>query len=463
MTPITNKRQKQDRQLADYTDGSILGSILKMGIPSMLGFLSQNIYTLVDIWWVSKLEEGEAAVAALTFFGAILMFLFSFNQLVGPGSVAVISRRYGEKRYNSVEKAIKETLLLKLLIGFLFGVLGFYFAEDLLYMVGARGESLTMAVDYASIMFISLGLPFAMYSVFTALRSIANPQMSMILMVASNILNLVLDPILMFGWLGMPAMGIKGAAIASVISFAITFGVGLWILYAGRANVRLHLSGKEAISFPSMWRLLQIGFPAWIGSLSFSGSRLVIAPLVATFGTSVIAAYGVGMEITGFGIMVVVGIGLGLSSLIGHNLGQDKSERAKKTGNQAILLSLGIMVAFGVAIYFLAGKIMGLFFDSAETVAHGVTMLRILSLAFPALGVFLMVEEIHMGVGLNAPMMVFSIIHSWGLQVIPIVLAVTLFAGTPVAVWWIITISINLSTIAVFIYYLRGRWLVTRV
>ena len=169
------------------------------------------------------------------------------------------------------------------------------------------------------------------------------------------------------------------------------------------------------------------------------------------------------MQITGFGIMVIIGIGLGLSSLIGHNLGQEKPERAKRTGNQAIILSLSIMVVFAVAIYFLAGPIMSLFFSSPETVAHGVTMLRILAFAFPALGLFLMVEEIHMGVGLNAPLMVFSIIHSWGLQVTPIFLAVTFLSGSPSTVWWLITLSINLTSISVFIYYLRGRWLTIKV
>ncbi|RME18977.1 MAG: MATE family efflux transporter, partial [Candidatus Zixiibacteriota bacterium] len=352
-----------EQRPADYTEGSVISSILKMGVPSMLGFLTQNIYTLVDTWWVSRLPEGEKAVAALTFFGAILMFLFSFNQLVGPGSVAVISRRYGEKNYHLAEKAIKETLLLKLFFGFFFGGIGFVFAPDLLYMVGARGEVLKIGVAYASIMFLALGLPYAMYSVFTALRGIANPHQSMILMIASNLLNMGLDPLFMFGWFGFPAMGIRGAAVASVISFAVTLGVGLVMLYGGFANVRLHVVGKAGVTLASMWKLLRIGFPAWIGSLSFSGGRLVIAPLVATFGTAVVAAYGVGMQIVGFSVMVIVGIGLGLSSLIGHNLGGEKTDRARQTGNQAIMPSVGIMVVFGLVCFLMAEPIMKLFFS----------------------------------------------------------------------------------------------------
>ena len=233
---------------ADYTEGSIIGSILKMGIPSMFGFLSQNIYAIVDTYWVSRLPESEAEVAAITFFATILWLFFSFNQLVGPGSVAIISRRYGEKAWNETEKAIKETLFLKLLFGGIFGVVGYFYVEKMLILLGAKGLALTEGVAYGQIMFIGMAIMYATYSVYTAMRGIANPKMSMILMVASNALNLLLDPFLIFGWWGLPALGIKGAAYASVISYTITFVVGMFILYGGYANIKLHLSGKASMS-----------------------------------------------------------------------------------------------------------------------------------------------------------------------------------------------------------------------
>jgi len=447
----------------DYTEGSIMRSILGMGLPSMVGFLTQNIYALVDTWWVSRLPDGEAAVAALTFFNVILMLLFSFNNLVGPGSVAVISRRYGEKSYALTEKAIKETLLLKLVFGFLFGIIGFFFTENLLKLVGAEGEVLKMGVEYGQIWLLALGLPYATYSVFTALRSVANPRMAMTLMFSSNILNMLLDPLFIFGYLGFPAMGIRGAAVASMISFALTFTVGLFLLYTGRANIRLHLRGEAKVSMETMWRLIQIGIPAWMGSLAWSGARVVIAPMIATFGMAVVAAYGVGMQVVSFGVMVIVGIGLGLSSLIGHNLGAEKTERAKKTGDQAILLSIVMMMAMAVFVFVFARFITTCFFDAPQTVAYGVTLLRIMALALPFIGIFIMIEEIHVGVGLNAPMMIFSVIHSWALQVVPIFLLITFLDITQTAVWWTLLAADIVGTVMVYMYYRRGRWLTVKV
>jgi len=451
------------KKRVDYTEGSIIVSILKMGLPSMFGFLSQNVYSLVDTYWVAQLPGQESGVAAITFFATILWLFFSFNQLVGPGSVAIISRRYGEKEYDLAEKAIKETLLLKLFFGILFGVVGFFTVDHMLYLLGARDAALADGIAYGRIMFLGMGIMYATYSVYTAMRGIANPQMAMILMIASNLLNVVLDPLLMFGYWGLPALGIRGAAIASVASYGITFAAGLLLLYGNYTNVKLHLRGKAKIGLDTMWKMLKIGVPAWLGSMSFSSARLVITPMIAVFGTEVVAAYGVGNQVTHFGVMVLVGVGLGLSSLIGHNMGSEKYDRAKKTADRAVLLAVGFMVVFGLVTFVFARDVMGMFFEKEVTIGYGVTLLRIFAVGFPFIGAFLMIEEIHVGVGLNTPAMVMNFIHSWAFEVGPIFLMTGLLGFGQNAVWWTISIAGVFSTILFYIYYQRGRWLTVKV
>lgn len=451
------------KQLADYTEGSIFGSILKMGLPSMFGFVSHNIYAMVDMYWVSRLSGSEAGVAAITFFGTILWAFFSFNQLVGPGSVAMISRRFGEKDYDGAEKVTKETLILKLFFGGIFGAVGFFSAEFMLRLMGATGTSLQLGVDYGRIMFCGMGIMYATYSIFTAMRGVANPQMAMFLMIASNVLNMILDPFLMFGWMGLPAWGIEGAAVASVFSYCLTLAVGLYLFYSGRTNVRLHLRGKLPISLSSMWKIIRIGIPAWAGSMSYSGARLVITPIIATFGTSVVAAYGVGNQVTGFGVMILVGIGLGLSSLIGHNLGSGKIERARKTADRAVMLGIGIMTGFAIVTFIFAGQIMRLFFETPETVEIGITMLRVFAIGFPFLGAFFMVEEVHMGVGLNSPAMVINVVYAWVFQVLPIYWLTQYMGYDQVSIWISISVAGAAASVLFYVYYLRGRWLTVKV
>ena len=455
--------QPDTKLRADYTEGSITGSIIKMGLPSMVGFLAQHIYHLVDTWWISRLPEKEAGVAALTFFGSIMWVLFTFNQLVGPGSVAIISRRYGEKEYDLTEKAIKESILLKLFFGLLLGISGFFLTEKMLMAIGASGRSLEMGIEYGRIILLGMPVLYSTYTIFTAMRGVANPQMALAMMLTANILNMILDPILMFGYLGAPAMGIKGAAVASLISFGIAFFLGLALFYTDFTNVKLNIKGKCPISIPSMWIMLKIGVPNWLGELFFSGARMIITRMVAPFGTAVVAAYGVGNQVSSFGISILIGIGLGLSALIGHNVGSGKVERAKKIGDQAILIAVGIMTVFGLAVFIFAGDIIGLFFSSPETIERGLVMLRILSLGFPFIGVFVMIEQIHLGVGLNTPTMVINIINAWFLEVIPVYLFTVYFGFSEIAIWWIITNAIFIVAVMFYIYYRRGRWLTHKV
>lgn len=455
--------QVEEKIRQDYTEGPILTSIMKMGLPSMFGFLIHQIYGIVDTYWVSNLSEGESAVAGITFFNSIMWLFFSFNQLVGPGSVAVISRRYGEKNYDLVEKAIKESILLKLFFGLLLGVSGFFFAEKMLMLMGAEGDAILLGVAYGRIMFLAMPVLYATYTIFTAMRGVANPNMALVLMLVSNVLNMLLDPVFIFGYLGMPALGIRGAAYASVLSYVLTFTAGMLLFYRDRTNVKLNLKGKAAVEIVSMWKMVKIGIPAWLGELSFSGSRLIIVPMIATFGTSVVAAYGIGTQVTSLGVMILVGIGLGLSSLIGHNLGSGKKERAKKTADQAIWLGVSIMAVYALVTILFARVIMGIFFDNAETIAHGVTLLRLFAIGFPFIGAYIMLEEIHLGVGLNTPAMVITVIHSWGFQVLPIVLATEVFGFGEISVWCVFGAAIAVSAVIFYLYYRRGKWLTIKL
>jgi putative MATE family efflux protein len=453
----------EERPRADFTEGSILGSILKMGLPSMFGFLSQNIYALVDTYWVSRLPEEEAAVAAVTFFSTILWLFFSLNQLVGAGSVAIISRRYGEKNFTGAGTAIKETLILKLSLGLLAGAVGYLLVRDMLVLLGAKELALNLGTQYGRIMFAGMAIPYATYSIYTALRGVANPMMAMVLMIISNILNMVLDPLFIFGYAGLPALGVPGAAVASVTSFGLTLAAGLVIFYGGFANIRLTMRGFTLVRAATMWKMLKIGIPSWLGSLSYTSARLIITPLIAAFGTSVVAAYGVGNQITSFGVMILVGIGLGLSALIGHNVGSGKTERARSTADLAITLGSGLMVILAAMVFVFARPIVTLFFQAPETVAAGTTMLRIFAAGFPFLGAYFIIEGIHTGVGLNSPAMIMSIIHAWLLELVPIFLLTRVWGCPETSIWWTMSIAAALASTAFYLYYRRGRWLRVRL
>ena len=459
MAQITETEQ----QRTDYTEGSVTQAILKMGLPSMFGFMSQNIYGLVNMFWVSHLPQSESAVAGITFFNNLAWFLGTFNHLIGPGSVAVISQRYGAKEYDKAEKAIKETLVLKLAFGAIFGIVGFLFLPQMMYLIGARDEALALGLTYGRIVFVGLPINYAIWTIFTALRGTANPHKAMALMLGFSVLNMVLDPILIFGWLGIPAFGMVGAAYASVITFTTIFLIGVWLFFAGRTNVRLHFRSKEKMGLDTMWILVKIGIPSWLAEMSYSSARLVITPMIAGFGTAVVAAYGVANQVMGLGFTLLVGIGLGLSALIGHIVGAGKVERAKQTGDKSIALGAGVMTVFGLLIFAFAPQVLGIFFKHAETIGHGVLIMRIFAISMPFFGVMMMCEFVHTGVGLNTPAMVVNFVNAWLLQVLPIFIMRQFFDVGGTTVWVTIVIASAISGTLFYAYYRRGRWLTVRV
>jgi putative MATE family efflux protein len=430
-----------------------------MGLPSMFGFLVQHVYILADTWWVSRLPAGEAAVAGITFVSNLTWVIFSFNALVGPGSVAVISRRFGQGRRAETRAAILEAIVLKLALGSVFGLVGAALVEPVLVRIGASGDALALGVAYGRIHFLGLPIMFATYTIFTALRGVGNPNLSFVLMFASNLLNMTLDPLLIFGKLGFPALGIAGAAVASVTGFTITFAAGLVLFGSGRANVRLRWREPGAYSRATMTKMVRIGVPVLFGDLSFSGARLVVTTLVAPFGTLTVAAWGVANQVTALGVTIVVGIGLGLSALIGHLVGAGMRERARRTGDVGVALGVIALAGWALLAALAAGPIFGLFFDDPGARAVGVPMLRILAIGFPFIGAFLMMMQVFGGVGLNTPTMIFNVVHAWVLQVMPILLLTGPGGAPATAIWWTMSAAEIVNAIGFWWVYRRGRWL----
>jgi len=161
--------------------------------------------------------------------------------------------------------------------------------------------------------------------------------------------------------------------------------------------------------------------------------------------------------------MIVVGIGLGLGALIGQTLGAGKIARARKTGNQSIMLSTGLMTALGIVTFIFAREFAGLYFDDPQTINNTVTILRIFALVMPFEGVWITLESVYVGVGMNKPTMVISLIHAWALQV-PLVFVLVTIMSEPIESVWISMTTITAVTAVVFLwYYRRGAWLTVKV
>ena len=447
---------EENRRGKDLTEGSVLGNVLYMGIPSMIGFAAMTIYALTDMFWVARL--GTEEVAAVTLFGSFLWVLTSINSLVGSGSVAVISRRFGERDYEAASCAIEQTLLMKVAVAIPMSVIGYLTVGYVLGFMTDDAEVVAHGVTYGRVLFIGLPFMFSSYSVYTALRGMGEAPRAMYIMLFSTVLNIVLDPlfIIVFG------LGVGGAATATVISAVCAVGVGLLILRSPKRPARIGERGLR-IDYDTMRRILEIGFPPFIESIARSLAHWVIAIFVAVFGTVIVASYGICMRIIEFGIVFAVGLELGASAIVGQNLGAGKPDRAEGSAARAALLALAISVTLSVIEIVFAGHIIAVFGKSGEVKMVGAHVLRYFAVAQPVIATSIALSSAFYGSGRTWPPTIGELVSTWALQIPLTAFFVYMLGRGSDYMWTIFILAKALYFCMLFVWFRRGKWKEERV
>jgi putative MATE family efflux protein len=440
------------RPKVDITEGNVLKNVLYMGIPSMIGFGAMTIYGLTDIYWVGRL--GTSHVAALTLFAAVAWILGSANQIVGTGSVALISRRFGEREYEETRDVIRQTVFLKMAIACVMGAIGLLIVPSVLGFMNAEPEARLHAIAYGNIYFYGLPFMFASYTVYTALRGVGDAPKAMYIMLMSTGLNVGLDPLFIFGF----GMGVRGAALATVLSAVIAVGVGLAVLASGRANIKVRVWRNFRPDIHIMLQILGIGAPAGVNGLMRSVAHWFVTTLIASFGTVVVAAYGLGIRIMELGILFGVGLELGASAIVGQNLGADKKDRAHDAVVKATLLVMGLTGVLGAVEFAFARQILGFFTQDAGVIASGVLLVRLLAVAQIWIAMHITMSAAFWGSGNTWPPTVIAGIVEWGIQIPLILGAIHVLHTTEMGVWWAMFIAASIEVLLTFFWFQRGHW-----
>jgi putative MATE family efflux protein len=444
--------QGGDKPAVDITEGNVLKNVLYMGIPSMIGFGAQTIYALTDIYWVGRL--GTAQVAALTMFGAVAWILGSTNQIIGTGSVALISRRYGQREYEATRDVIRQTLLLKFSLAALMAVIGLIVVPFIIRMMSDDPEVRGFAIAYGNVFFYGLPFMFSSYTVYTALRGVGDAPKAMYIMLMSAAMNVGLDPLFIFGF----RMGVAGAALATVLSATTAVFVGLYVLSSGRSNITVPMLKRFHPRLSIMAQIMKIGLPAGLNGLMRSVAHWLVTTLVASFGTLVVAAYGFSIRIMELGILFGVGLELGASAIVGQNLGAKKKERAHEAVVKATLL---VMVLTGILALFefiFAEQILGLFTRDPGVVATGITLVRLLVIAQVMIAMHIVMSSAFWGSGNTWPPTVIAGIIEWGVQIPLILVAIHVLHTSETGVWWSMFIAASIEVLLTFVWFQRGHW-----
>ncbi len=450
----------------DLTQGSILKNLLIMSVPTMIGFSAQMVYDIVDIFWIGRIS-GEA-IAGVTIFTTLFWIVDILNSIIGQSSISLISQGFGKKDFEGTSKAIEQTITFKFIVALISAVLVASFLKPSLGFFTDDMKVMRSALDYGYIRLFFLPMMFSSYSVNTALRCIGDAKSPMYIMMFASVLNISLDPIMMFEKIpgtSIPGfgLGVFGAAVATVIAQSAAFLLGFYILFSGKEGVKPRLSRLFRLDRAIDKKLLTIGLPTGLEGFFRNLSAVVVLKFVAFYGTAAVAAVGVTGRLFGLAFMPLVGLSMGGSAMVGQNLGADNADRARATARTAALIGFFFMFFFALIAFFAGEHVIAVFNKDPEIIAYGASFLKYGSLGISVLAYGFGLSSVFGGSGYNFPFVVGSVVSRWLIQVPILVIAVFVLKADIVWVWLSYVFSDIAEAAVMVFYYLKGKWVKRRV
>jgi putative MATE family efflux protein len=363
----------------EYTTGSINKAIFLLAVPMVLEVVLESVFAVVDIYFVSKISTNAVAIVGLT--ETMITLVYSMAIGISMAATAMVARRIGEKNKEGAAIAAVQAMIIGASISAIIALVGYFQAESLLELMGADPDMIAEGVGYTKIIFASnivITFLFLLNGIFRGAGSAAVAMRSLWL---ANGLNIVLDPIFIFGIGTFSGYGIEGAAIATFIGRGIGVLYQLWILFKGGASVQLNWS-LIRIDMDVLTTLVKVSLGGIGQYIINSASWIFLARLVAKFGAEALAGYTIAIRIIIFTIMPSWGVGNAAATLVGQNLGAQQPDRAEQSVWRAALINMVFMVTVAIIFYTFSGQAIRFFTSDLPVIEEGVKALRIICLGY---------------------------------------------------------------------------------
>jgi len=395
--------------------------LFKKAAPTVLIQLITVIYNTADTYFVAKIDTAASAAVGVVF--SLMAVIQATGGSIGMGATSLISPMLGQKRVDDASTVGTSAAAMSILAGVLIGALGLLFLRPLVSLIGARGEVVSYAEDYAR--FILIGAPFmtTAFVLNSVLRSEGQTMYSMLAMVTGGVLNLFIDPLLIFGF----GMGIAGAALATMLSQVTSFAIMAVIFIRDRSIVRLRPKyiGKKPSTYV---HIVRMGVPTLFrqGMASLSSALLNIQ--AAPFGAAAVAAISIANKLYMLVRHIVLGIGQGFQPIAGYCFGAKRYSRVKKVFWYATASATVVCVAIAAAVFFFRGPIMVWFRDDPDVVRIGSMMLAFLCVTIPLMGFSTYVNQLYQSLGFAVGATILASCRQ-GIFFVPLVFLLPYFFG----------------------------------
>ena len=439
----------------DFTSGSIRKAIFMLSIPMILEMLMESIFALVDIAYVSQVSVNAVATIGLT--ESVVTLIYAIAIGLSMAATAIVARRIGAKDVKGAKEAAVQAIGLGILVSIIVGVLGFLYAKDILLLMGAEASLIAEGYGYTQWLLggnITIMLLFLINAIF---RGAGDASIAMWALILSNGLNIILDPLFIFGWGPIPEFGVMGAAIATNIGRGTAVLFQLGVLFFGWSRIKL--AAKDLVlNIKVMINLVNVSLGGIAQFLIGTSSWVFLMRMMSEFGSEVLAGYTIAIRVMLFTLMPSWGMSNAAATLVGQNLGAKQPERAEisvwKTGKY----NAYFMGAVSLVYLFFAKDIVSWFNDTPAVVKNGGLCLQIIATGYIFYAYGMVLTQAFNGSGDTRTPTKINLMAFWAFQLPFAYLAAFYFNLGALGVFMTITLAEILLAIISIVLFKRGKW-----
>ena len=444
----------------DFTQGSLNRAILLLAIPMVLEMVLESLFAVVDVFWVGRLGADAVATVGLT--ESMLSLVFAIGLGLSMSTTAMVARRIGEKDHEGASVAAMQAIWIGLAVSAVIGVPCYFLASHLLQAMGASRDIVLMGSGYTRIALGGSGVLVMLFLNNAIFRGAGDAAIAMRLLWVSNIINLVLDPCLIFGWGPFPKLGVTGAALSTFT------GRGIGVLYQfyrlGRGTERIRIAWRHLrVNLAVMVRLIRVSLTGILQFAIAHTSWIGLVRIVSTFGASAVAGYTIAVRIVVFAILPSWGLSNAAATLVGQNLGAKQPDRAEASVWRTGWYNMLFLGSIGVIFVLFAETIVRLFTHDPNVVPLAATCLRTLSYGNIGYAYGMVMLQAFNGAGDTVTPTIVNFFGFWLLE-IPLAWWLAMHVGLHSnGVFWSIVIAECSIAAAGIVLFKRGKWKVQKI
>ncbi|MEE4260536.1 MAG: MATE family efflux transporter [Bacteroidales bacterium] len=444
----------------DFTEIRLGKSIFLLAVPMVLEMVMESVFAVVDIFFVSKLGADAVATVGLT--ESAMTIVYALGIGLSMATTALVSRRIGEKKNKEAGLVAFQAIALGIFISILIAIPGFIFAKGFLQLMGASSQMIENGHWYPAIMFGGNMVIMLLFIINAVLRSSGDAALSMRVMWIANIINLILDPLLIFGIGPFPELGLMGAAIATTTGRGIAVIYQLYILFRGKHRIKLYLESIR-IKFGVMINLLKISGGGILQNLIATSSWIFLVRIISVSGPDALAGYTIAIRIIIFALLPAWGLSNAASTLVGQNLGANKPDRAEKSVWTTGYANMIFMGTISLILISFPNFWIKIFIDDPQVIAYGIQCLRIISYGFIIYGLGMVLIQGFNGSGDTITPTWINLFAFWLLEIpLAYVLAIVFNMGLEGACIAIVIAESSLALLSLYLFK-KGKWKTRKV